>query len=524
MYRASALVLLLTACAGGSYAAGPPTPAIAMRPEDRVLLGDFSRVTAIAASYDRVYVAYASAIGVYRPLARRWDVPRSPRSPGLLQSVIAGIVDPVDQSLWLATTTGWVHYQPDIDRWDTGEIATRVTGLASDPVNPGQGIWFRTGSGWLLQPRVGPPVGGAPPAGLKMPPTINDAYADIPQLRSLAPRVLTGPLMAQGSFTAAAPNSQGSGWFLGTSNRGLLFFDRTAIEAQPIALGLPGDVVGAIASTVDGIWVVTDRSLRLPAAITFLSEDLGTSTGIPGSAAFGLPFDAARQLTLGERAVWLATEKGLVRASIDDGRITRWDTPQGLPDSRVTVVAQARGRIVAGTMRGLVSVGADDQVTRRAPSFDGAIYALKANGDTLWVGTAFGLFASLAGDDSLRMPEGFRQLGAIPAVLGVGYVADTLVVMTPDHLVWRNPLSGAWTRGPDLAGPLGQLTAFAATPDGVWVGGTRGAGLVRPTTSVLRPLLVGGDLPAEVTSIVVSGNYLWIGTVAGLVRIRLVDR
>ena len=524
MRRTLLSVLLLAGCAGGGGVAGLPTPSIAMRPEDRVLLGDFSRVTAVAASYDRVYVSYPTALAIWRPLTQRWDVPRSPGNPSALQSVIGGAIDPFDQSVWLATSTGWVHYQPDIDRWDAANIATHVTGIAVDPNNAGAGIWFRTSSGWLLQQRVGPAFPGSPPATLRLPPTINDAYADVPQLRSLSPRLLTGPLMAQGTFTAAAPNTQGTGWFLGTTNRGLLFFDRTAIEARPMPLGLPGDVVGALAATPDGIWVVTDASARVPAGVTFLSGDLAQASGIPGSAVFGLPFDAARYVLPGDRALWLATEKGLVRESLDDGKLTRWDMSQGLPDNRVTAVAQVKGRIVAGTMRGLVNVGGDDKITRRALSYDGPVYALKANDDTLWVGTAFGMWASLVGDDSLRMPEGFRQQGMIPPVLGIGYVGDTLVAMTPDHLVWRNPESGVWTRGPDLAQQLGPLTSFAATPQGVWVGGLRGAGFVRPTTAVLRLLMVGGDLPAEVTSIVVSGGYLWVGTVGGLVRIRLEGR
>jgi len=514
-------MLLLAGCAGGGSVAGLPTPSIAMRPEDRVLLGDFSRVTAVAASFDRVYVSYPTALAIWRPLAQRWDVPRSPGIASLLQDVIGGAIDPLDQSVWLATTTGWVHYQPETDRWEAGSIATQVMGIAVDPNNAGAGIWFRTSSGWMLQPRFGPARPGIPPVALKPPPSINDAYADIPQLRSLGPRILTGPLLLPGAFTAAAPNAQGTGWFLGTSNRGLLFFDRTAIEAQPMPQGLPGDVVGAIAGTPDGIWVVTDASARVPSGITFLSSDLAQATGIPGSAVFGLPFHAARQLMPGNRALWLATENGLVRVGLDDGKVTRWDVSQGLPDSRVTTVAQVKGRLVAGTMRGLIDVGSDDKISRRAPSYDGPVYALKANGDTLWVGTAFGLWASLADDDSLRMPEGFRQQSVIPPVLGIGYVVDTLVVMTPGYLAWRNPVSGEWTRGPDIAQQLGQLTAFAATPAGAWVGGTRGAGLVRPTTTVLRSLMVGGDLPAQVTSIVASGGYLWVGTIGGLVRIRL---
>ncbi len=524
MRRLLIAVLSLSGCAGGNYPAGSPVPSIAMTPEDRVLLGDFSRVTAIAASYDRVYVGYGTAVGIYRTLERKWDVPRTPRDPTLLQTVVAGTIDPLDQSLWLATTTGWIHYQPDIDRWDAGAIASRVTGLATDPNNPGAGIWFRTNSGWMLQPRVGPAMSAAPPAGLIFPPSINDAFADIPQLRSLAPQILTGPLMRQGNFTAAVPNAQRTGWYLGTSNRGLLFFDRTAIEAQPMRLGLPGNPVGAIATTADGIWVVNDLSITTPSALTFLSEDLGTSTGITGSAAFGLPFDAARQVVPTDSAIWIGTEKGLVRVELADGKITRWDTPQGMPDSRITALAQANGRIVAGTLRGLVEVGTDDKLRRRTASFDWPVYAFKANGDTLWVGTSRGLYALLQGDDSLRMPEGFRQVGVIPPVLGIGYVVDTLVALTPDHLLWRDPHSGAWTRGPDLGATLGQLTAFATSADGIWVGGTRGAGLVRPTTPLLHPQMVGGELPAQVTSIAASDRYLWIGTQLGLVRVRFSGR
>lgn len=524
MRRTLLALLLLSGCAAGSGAGGPPMPAIAMRPEDRVVLGDFSRVTAIASSYDRLYVAYASALGIWLPLEHRWEVPRAPTNPAIMQDVIGAAIDPTDRSVWLATTNGWIHYQAEIDRWEAGTLSARVLGVAADPVSAGSGMWFRTTSGWLQQPRVGPAMPASPPASLHLPPGINDAYADIPQLRSLAPRILTGPLMTQGAFTAAAPNTQGTGWFLGTTNRGLLFFDRTASVAEPMSLGLPGDLVGAAATVPGGIWVVTNRSVRAPAAVTYLSEDLGTSTALPGSPAFGLAFDAARQLLPGDRALWLATERGLVRLALEDGRQTTWDIGQGLPDSKVTALAQVRGRVVAGTLRGLAEVGADDKLVRRGRSYDGPVYALKANGDTLWVGTSFGLFASITGDDSLRMPEGFRQAGVLPPVLGIGYVADTLVVMTPDHLRWRDPGSGEWNRGPDLGGQLGSLTAYVVTDDGFWIGGTRGAGLVRPRTSVLRFLAVGGELPAAVTAIATQGEYLWVGTLAGMVRLRLVGR
>ena len=106
---------------------------------------------------------------------------------------------------------------------------------------------------------------------------------------------------------------------------------------------------------------------------------------------------------------------------------------------------------------------------------------------------------------------------------GIGYVADTLVAMTESQLLWRDPLSGAWTAGPLLSG-LGRLTAFAVTSDGIWVGGDRGAGFVRPMSPLLRILYAPTDLPGGVTAIASEGSYLWIGTTEGLVRLRLQGR
>ena len=58
--------------------AGLPSPASPFRPEDRVVLGNFARVNAIATSFDRVFVAFPTADGLWRPLTQRWEVPRTP--------------------------------------------------------------------------------------------------------------------------------------------------------------------------------------------------------------------------------------------------------------------------------------------------------------------------------------------------------------------------------------------------------------------------------------------------------------
>lgn len=512
--------LLLAACGAGTALGGPGMPVRPLRPEDRVVLGDFSRVTAIAADFDRAYVAFPGALAIWRPQSRTWDVPRSPAEPRLLASAGAMVVDPVDRSAWLALADGWLHYSPEVDRWDRGTLPGQVQAIATDPADPSRGIWFRTDAGWFVQPRfAGSARPASPPRTLRQASTVEDAMRDMPQLRALAPTLALGPRMVQGRLTAAAPLPGGTGWLLGTDRRGLFFFDRMGARAEPMPLGIPGDVVGALVALDDAVWVATDATLTTPALLTDLSADLARSETIAGLATSGLPFDAVRRLLLGERALWVASDRGLVRVALPDGTFERFDEGKGIPDQRVLSLAQVRGKLLVGTMAGIAGENDDGTFSQRAEKFFAPAYALVGRGDTAWVGTSAGVAAYLPGQADLRIPEGVRALtGGNAPVYGIGYLADTLVAMTADRVMWRDPASGAWNWSPDLSAVLGQLTAMHVDADGLWIGGTRGASLVHPRLGVMRPLLVPGDLPDQVTAITRTGRWLWIGTGRGLVR------
>ncbi len=522
MIRNVLFAVLLAGCGGTTIGTGTPTPVGSLRPEDRVLLGDFSRVNAVASSFDRVYVAYPTAIGIWRPNERRWDIPRSPPNPRDLEGVRAAVIDPLDQSVWFGTDNGWLHYSIGGDRWDRGVLPGRVLQIATNPFDPARGIWFRTTAGWVVQQSIGPATLSSPPSTLKLAPTVDDAARDLPQLRALGPTLLVGPRLQPGQFTGAAPSVSGAGWFLGTTNQGLLFFDRAAGAPIPVGLGIPSELVGAVLAIDGGVWVATDADYRTGAAVTHVSADLGESVSLHGGASQGLPFDAVRQLVAGQRVLWAATDHGLMRVGIDDGRVERFDEGRGLPDDRVTAIVQHRGRIVAATLRGLSTVDASGAMERLVPSFQEAATALASRGDTIWVGTTRGLFALVGGSNDLRMPEGLRQLTeGRYTIVGVDYIADTLVALTTEQLLWRDPVSGAWNAGPLLSTQLGRLRVLDATPHGTWVGGDRGAALVYPGAGIARLLTAPGDLPAGVTGIANDGDFLWIGTPAGLVRFRM---
>ena len=485
----STIVLAAVACAGGTLGSQVPTPINGFRPEDRVLIGDFTRVNALAATTDRVYVVYPTAVAIWKPLERRWEVPRSPRRPEDLRGVTSAVVDPLDRTLWLATGAAWIHYDPLANRWDEGPFA----------VPPAR--WPRFGT------------------------TVDDAMRDLPQLRALAPVIATGPSPVRGTLTAAARDPLGNGWFLGTSVRGLVFFDRMATDVQPMSLGLRGDVVGAIAVTPDGIWVATDNDGFHPAGITELTTDLDASSPIGANAVRGLPFNFVRRILPTSSGAWLATDKGAVRVLRDADQVQRFGVTNGLGDERVLTLVQHRGRIYAGTMRGLAQSLGDTGFVSIARPFGDPVYSLLSVGDTLWVGTAQGLYGLLPSNDELRMTEGFRLIaGTTGAIVAIGTIADTLVAMTPSQLFWRDPVSGGWSAGPDLGRQLGALIAFEPTARGAWVGGARGAAFVGATGVALQFVLAPDQLPDELTSIAAAGRYLWIGTRAGLVRFLLTNR
>lgn len=524
MTRQLASLLLLGGCAGGMAGpAGAPLVTGSFQAEDRVVLGDFSSVRAVAAAFDRVYVVYPSAVAIWQPLRRRWEVPHAAPTPDALARIQLAIIDPLDQSLWLAGDDGLVHFEPMQGRWERVASPGRVTALGVDAASPGDGVWLRAGGAWYRLPRIGAPVPAPPPATLRQAPSVEDAYRDLPALRTMGPALTLGPGLAPGRITAAAPNPDGSGWFIGTDRAGLLMVDRIGMRAQQLTLGLPGELVGAVVAVPGGVWVATDDDPRGgPAALSFVPEDLAGTTVHRGDPALGLGLSAIRRIVPGDRVLWLGADRGVARFSIDAGTLEWWNETRGLRDQRVVALQPWDDGVLVGTLRGVMHIDRIGEVSLPAPNLVDPVYALFAWRDTVWIGTARGVAQWTRGSAAATTPAQWRgQPDARSAVYGIGVIGDTLVVMTGDLLVRRDPLSGEWIPGLPLRGSLGSLRALHATPYGAWVGGDRGAAFVTAEGAPLQTLMVGRELPDAVTAITASDRFLWIGTLRGLVRLAL---
>ena len=301
---------------------------------------------------------------------------------------------------------------------------------------------------------------------------------------------------------------------------GLLYLPDGAGLPERMPFGLRSPVVGAVFGWPDGVWAATDRTPQAEAALTFVDRELAEFRSLQGLPAMGLPFGQVRRLVGQGSALWAATDRGVARIATADGRVDLLDESRGMPDSRVYDVISRQGRITVGTRRGLARVNDSMLVERLAPRFADPVLAVLARG-RLGLGRNPARPSARAprptGCGAPRRP-GVARLQA--PVLALSALGDTIVALTRDQLLWRDPATQAWTLGPNLSGLLGGLVALAPDGPGFWVAGARGVAFARLMTPPVRPLRQG-DLPGSSSGLTVDGDYLWVATDAGLVRFRL---
>lgn len=491
------------------------------RPADRTVIGDFTFITSIACALDRVYITSPTSALLWQPQFRQWEGPYDPPDPALLARVFASLVDPLDNSLWLARPEGWIHFQPELQLWDSGTAPGGVVTLAFDGNDPMSGLYLRTRSGWAVVPRGGAVAMPArAPARPITPVSVDEALRSSPTLQANSAQILLDPRLRTVRYTTAARGADNQGWYLGTSGIGTLYLTDGAAIPERMTFGLPSASVGAVLSAPDGIWAATQRTQLADAALTLVGPDVKSFRSLRGLPASGMPFTQVRKLAGQGTALWAATDFGVARIETGNGRIDLVDMGRGLPDSRVFAVVSRQGRITVGTARGIARVDDSLHVERLAPAFAEPAYAVFPIGDSVWVGTSRGVLVALPGERDLARPATLGLPSLQVPVLALSSLGDTLVALTRDHLLWRDPGTDAWTLGPNLSGLLGGLRSFTPYGAGFWVVGDRGVAFAQLNTPPIRPLR-GGDLPGAANDVAVDERFLWVATDGGLVRFRL---
>jgi hypothetical protein len=493
-------------------------------PEDRVVVGDFTRITSVASSQDRVFATSPSALLIWSPQFRRWEGPISPPDPNLLERVFTSLVDPLDNSLWLARVDGWVHYDPNIDLWDHGVLPEGIQEIAFDLNAPVAGLHLRSGGNWFVVPRGGiSAVPGSPPSRPLRPISVQEAIRANPTLQGASAQVLMDNRLSAARFTAAARSVDGLGWYIGTWGVGLLYLPEGGIVPQRLTFGLPGSLTSSLFSAPGGVWVSTDRTNAALSALSFVSLDLSGFNWVQGDPGIGLPFSRVRRILGLNSDLWLATDAGAARVNPDDGRVEMFDEGRGLSDNRVYSIAARRGVLVVGTARGLSTVR-EGTIQRLAPEYVEPVYALalSSGADTVWVGTPRGLRVAVEGEPNLLLPGELNTVAALAEpVVAIGWHADTLVGLTEDRIIWRDSRLKSWWLGPTISTSVGRLRAFASGPGGLWVAAEKGVAFVPFNAMPARIFFAPTDIPGVPLDVAVDDDFLWVATDGGLTRFRL---
>lgn len=503
-----------------------PAPLAAQRltadwpPADRAVLGDFGRVLGIASTPFRTWVAAPAGVALWLPAERRWEGPWDVPERGLLDGVFQALADPLDESLWLATRDGWIHFQPELRGWERGFAPGTVRTLAVDQDDPAGGVLLQTSSGWYrLLPGSGAPLPAPAPRRPRRPASVEDAFRALPALQAFSAGVLQDARGRPVRYSVAAPGGDGLGWYLGTTGLGLFFARPGDARPEPVPFGLRSPRLGAVLSVPGGVWAAGERTTIDDEVLTLVRDDLAPGQVVGGSRALGLGYRQVRRMAGRGRELWLATDQGLLRVEPEAERVERWTLGRGLPDDRVYDVVARRGTVYAATARGAAALNDSLEVTRLAPDLIDPILAIEAGADTVWLGTAAGV-RYVVPDGPPMLPAQLADEPALRAsVIDLAWLADTLVALTDDALVWREP-GGRWRIGPLLSASLGRLRVMTVTPAGLVVAGDEGFGFVRlgePPVRVWRE----DELPAVVRDLAADDTYLWMATEAGLVRWRL---
>lgn len=552
--RSAGLVLLAATAAAWATACAAPgaTPASGRAAEsfassgrrgDVIVIGDYSEVTAVAVGARTVFVASRSGIAMFDRLFSQW-LPPLPLG-GLPDRSVLLSADPAANAVWIGGSGEVLHYDAALDRSARAYVPGTVDAILFDRRDPASGAYVHGTGGWHRVTPTGfatPLHGGEalPPAEARIvAPSLAQLYREHPMLRAFGALLVRDPSLRPAPVTAGARAPDRVEVWLGTYGNGVFRVDPTFNQATPVPFGLRGGRAAAVALAADGVWVASDGSpFAGGAALTFASTDVQSWRWLGADAVRELRGASVRDVAVRERAVWLATSRGVARMTLPGGTGARlWSAMHGLPaDEALAVEATADGAWV-GTTRGLAFVRADSaaRVPRTGDLSEPAlanvaVYALRRTGATLWVGSDAGLFMVRPGSDADRMrPRAERP--ALPdeeprlrhPVVALASADSLLFAATADALVALQPRSGT-TRllaGAGQLARLGAVTALAADGRAVWITGRRGALVLDRSTGAVRSVRGLPAPGAVVRDVVLDGRHAWLATNDGLVRLRL---
>jgi hypothetical protein len=550
----------VTACAPAGTSTDARPVAVG-RNEERVRIGSFSHLRAVTVSRRYVFAASGTGISVYDRQFERWLPPLTADDDVTDQPITALAGDPVEEALWYGVPGAIVMYRPftgqiqrtmvvgvpDLIVFERtavgGAVATRESPGVPSGVALGMAeVLVRSSGQWTRVSRVGlaTPLSGAPSlASVYVPPRLPEIYAQFPTLRMQPDQLLRGTSARQARNRALAPVRVTSGavsperssdvW-LGTDGDGLFRIDANVLQGRALPFGLFDAGVGALAPAADGVWAggiggVFEGGAATRGGVTFATSDLQRWRWIEGTIAVPLAGRRVTSMASWGSRLWLGTERGLVRIRTDSTNdLAQWTAFAGLPDDRVLSLAPRGDGAWVGTARGLgwASDSGTRPVVLPARDVGGvAITALQLTGDSLWVGTPNGLLVVSASPPNGASPAARGASVARRLQVQALAASDSVLLIATDRDLWQLVLRDGQvpTRIDALdTRAIAPVTRLAMDDRTIVVAGRGGLLLQSRRTGAIRVVSRVGEALASPTDVLLTRDWLWIGTPRELVR------
>jgi hypothetical protein len=457
------------------------------RPVGQVVnYGDFRYVNYIATSMTKVYFATSNGIIIYNKTRQQWEAPMT-GIEGISDAEVKRIwVDRFDQQLYAETVSGNFNYDFTFERWLPVD---RVPAIDT----PDKHI--------------------APPTAMFPPPGYN--YNGSGQLIDPSARTY--------SFSDVVDDGSGDLW-LGIWGYGTAHANSTGLNIQLLPYGLIQNPAYALHVDLDSTLMVAGPMLSSRrTGITFLDRKNNRFSYLETGISGDFPPVDINCLESDSTYFYAGTPQGIYIINRTNHQVSdRIDRRNGLSDDNIVSLLRSGDSLFVGTTSGLTLLTHQhDSISYigRQQFFNQTIYDLEIVDDYLWIASSVGAYRASLETGKLQQ---YKDPDAVlvDRALGVRRSASFLWLASDIGLVRINLATGRTEPFLVTSRKL-DGRALAVNDTVAAVASDRGLTLIYHNRSnpVIRDFGVEDGLASNfVYSLILDGDYLWVGTDRGLTR------
>jgi ligand-binding sensor domain-containing protein len=495
----------------------------------------------ICLSADRVYFATTGGITCFNPFSQRWEEPFTVSSG--LASADAELVAYDENSgfLWCVQSEGISYLGPASQAWTNlfydeigfsrDERATSL-GFGSDrkvylPTNTGRLFAaYGTNGQFEAAPEPGPDIEvkwfGEREAKEPPPP-----YLFLPQgfWYDEQARVISDIHSRKFPLTFWLRDPWHNLW-ISTWGLGAARVDLLSSRYQPLPFGLWDDAVDYLAYDQNALWLGGEQKHEGPAGLTKWEVGSRDPEYFEPRFITGFSDDRITAMAFDDNHLWFGTKNGLTRYDLNKRIWRTYSEVDHLSDPRITDLYLDSLYIWVASEAGLSrikqsTVGKKDSLAIEIIDYRNlgrlSISNLAACGDTLWVGSEYGLyFYDMKADSGAFWRGGFFQ--ASQAIEAVACYANEVWFGTGQGIAGFDARTGEWFAPPaQRLESSGRINWMDADEYSVWVACEQG--VLRYDRAGKRWIhyTMEDGLPAqEINSLLLAGDYIWFGSSSGL--------